>query len=138
MAIDSFSGPYRFLSNFYPAQIELYGLIFPTTEHAYQACKTFDLEWACRIQAATTPASAKRLGRKIPMREDWEQVKDQIMLMCLQKKFVQPYFREKLLATGSSMLIEGNTWGDRYWGVYAGEGLNKLGQLLMQVRRELR
>lgn len=138
MAINGFNGEYRFLSNFYPVEIQLGGYTFPSSEHAYQALKTLDLAWVERIRKSTTPASAKRMGRKAPMRPDWEQVKERCMLACLRAKFAHPYLRDRLLATKNQELIEVNTWGDTYWGVYAGEGYNRLGELLMQLRRELR
>jgi hypothetical protein len=90
-----------------------------------------------RIRLADTPAEAKRLGKTILLRKHWEEVKVYIMLHLLKQKFAVPVLRDELLATGDAQLIEGNTWGDIYWGVCGGVGKNVLGMLLMQVRDEL-
>lgn len=136
--INSFSGQYRFLSNFSPSQVRLHDFVYPTVEHAYQANKTNSLFDHELIRMAGTPGQAKKLGRMIKIRDDWELVKDDIMLYFLRKKFAEPILRDVLLATGSQELVEGNTWGDTYWGVCNGVGQNKLGQLLMRVREESR
>lgn len=145
MAITRFEGKYDFLSNFYMADIEITSpktgevLEFPSTEHAYQAFKTLDLLWFERIRTAETPADAKRFGKKCPMRDDWDQIKDKVMLHVCRAKFNQhPDLAAKLLETGDRELIEGNWWNDTYWGVCKGVGLNKLGQTLMRIREELR
>lgn len=81
---------------------------------------------------------AKRRGRKLTIRSDWNKVKDDVMLELLRLKFAIPDLRDKLLATENATLIEGNTWGDTYWGVCRGIGDNTLGVLLMQVRSEIK
>jgi ribA/ribD-fused uncharacterized protein len=137
--IDSFQGEYRFLSNFWPAEVVYEGLRYPTVEHAYQAAKTLDLDERRRIAALATPAEAKRVGRGPAPRPDWERVKFAVMEACVGDKFARhAELREALLATGDAWLEEGNTWGDRVWGVYRGEGENRLGRILMKVRAELR
>lgn len=136
--IDSFSGAYHFLSNFSAAEVWLDGMSYPTVEHAYQAAKTFDVRERVRIQHADTPNEAKKLGRKSTLRNDWEEVKDEVMYKLLRQKFRQhPTLSHQLLETGDQELIEGNWWGDRYWGMCKGQGQNMLGKLLMQVRTEL-
>lgn len=134
----SFQGPHRFLSNFWPAPVRYGGILFPTTEHAYQAAKSDDVNEAIRVSLLKSPGDAKRVGRTLVVRKDWEQVKRQIMLDVLRLKFSLPDLRRRLLATGDVQLVEGNTWGDRYWGVCNGVGENWLGRLLMQVREECR
>lgn len=134
----SFQGPHRFLSNFWPAPVRYGGILFPTTEHAYQAAKSDDVNEAIRVSLLKSPGDAKRVGRTLVVRKDWEQVKRQIMLDVLRLKFNLPDLRRRLLATGDVQLVEGNTWGDRYWGVCNGVGENWLGRLLMQVREECR
>lgn len=134
----AFQGPYRFLSNFWPAPVRYGGILFPTTEHAYQAAKSNDRNEAVRVSLLKSPGDAKRVGRTLTVRPDWEQVKEAVMLDVLRLKFALPDLRRKLLATGSVQLVEGNTWGDRYWGVCNGAGKNRLGVLLMQVREECR
>lgn len=135
--IDAFIGPNRFLSNFYPAEVAMGGLEFSTVEHAYQAMKTLDQQARYAIKLQKFPSAAKRMGRVVKIRADWDQVKDEIMLELLRQKFKHIQLRERLLATGREELIEGNTWGDTYWGVCRGVGENRLGKLLMQVRTEL-
>jgi ribA/ribD-fused uncharacterized protein len=139
-AIDSFQGEYRFLSNFHPAQTVFEGITYPTSEHAYQAAKSLDPADRRRIATLPTPAEAKRAGRALPnIRADWEQAKFDVMERVVRDKFTRNVeLREKLLATGDAELIEGNTWGDRVWGVYEGQGENHLGRILMKVRAQLR
>jgi len=136
--IDSFRGKYYFLSNFYPAQLTYNEVTYLNAEAAFQAQKVFSKEEQL-LFANLLPSEAKRLGRRVNLRPDWDRVKDQIMYEVVKAKFEQnPDLRAKLLATGYVYLEEGNTWGDRYWGVDAnGVGLNKLGHILMQVRCEL-
>ena len=137
--IDSFSGPYHFLSNFSAAEVWLDGESYPSTEHAYQAAKTTDRGWRRMVQLAPTPNAAKRIGRKAPMRQGFDDIKVEVMFQLVRQKFRQHAdLSEKLLATGDAELIEGNWWGDTFWGVCRGEGENNLGKVLMRVRAELR
>jgi len=134
-AIDKFTGDYDFLSNFYPATIEVEETVFPSVEHAYQAMKSKDPEERERIRACKTAGDAKRAGQKVSLRPEWEEIKVQVMKTLLMLKFMDnPDLAERLLATGNAELIEGNHWGDRVWGVYKGEGQNLLGRLLMKTR----
>ncbi len=136
--IHVFSGEYRFLSNFWPALVMLDGMAFPTVEHAYQAAKTNDMIERRRISALATPGQAKRAGRELHLDSDWDgERKEAVMLDLLRQKFSIPKLREMLLATGDRDLIEGNTWGDTFWGVCRGTGQNNLGKLLMRVRDEV-
>lgn len=133
------SEPYRFLSNFYPAEVELDGVIYPTVEHAYQAAKSDDPVSREYVRAAPTPAEAKRAGRRLKARKDWDAVKVGIMFVLLLRKFDEGTpLAEKLLATGNRYLEEGNWWGDVFWGVSGGQGKNMLGILLMGVRESLK
>lgn len=135
--VRGFEGEHRFLSNFYPSVI-YYSLVrYPTVEHAYQAAKTLDLQTRQMISLAPSPGQAKRMGRKVALRADWEERKIGIMRTLLRKKFATKVMRDKLLATGSMLLVEYNTWGDRFWGVCDGRGQNHLGKLLMEIRKEL-
>jgi ribA/ribD-fused uncharacterized protein len=137
--IARFSGDYRFLSNFYPATVVFEGLTYPDVEHAYQSAKTLDISERRIIAALPTPAEAKHAGEALKYRDDWLQIKYQVMLTCVRDKFTRhPDLRAKLLATGDAYLEEGNTWHDQIWGVYDGHGTNWLGIILMQVRAELR
>ena len=85
-----------------------------------------------------SPVIAKRIGRKVNLRADWEDVKCDIMKELLKKKFENAELAEKLLATGDMELVEGNNHGDRFWGMVNGVGKNMLGKLLMEVRDDLR
>lgn len=140
--ITNFRGTYEFLSNFAHSPLVYEGETYPTVEHAFQAAKTFDPEERAKVRMAASPGSAKRLGRRVTLRIDWETVKYDIMLALLRQKFNDSVLCEKLLATGDAELIEGNTWGDRTWGCVEVKGKwvgkNRLGHLLMQVRAELR
>ena len=138
--IDSFRGKYYFLSNFFPAEVTYSGLTYQNNEAAFQAQKTYSKEE--RIEFTTLePRDAKRRGRRVRLRKDWEQVKDRIMEEIVRAKFSQnEELKEQLLATGDAQLVEGNRWNDRYWGVdiRSGVGENHLGKILMKVRSELR
>lgn len=135
--ISSFSGKYRFLSNFWAVPITYEGRVYRSVEHAYQAAKTIDPEVKDKIVIAFLPAQAKRLGRKAILRPGWETKKLAIMEELLRLKFQHPGLREALLATEGEELIEGNTWGDCFWGACGKEGHNHLGNLLMKVRDSL-
>lgn len=140
--IDSFQGEYRWLSNFWPAPVYYDGDGYPSVENAYQAAKTA-LPAEREPFRSCTAGQAKRLGRRVTMRFDWEGLKLRVMEDLLRQKFAGYHddLTQKLLATGDAVLVEGNTWGDRYWGKVPdaqGEGENHLGQLLMKIRNELR
>lgn len=137
--ITSFTCGNRFLSNFYPCYVELDGAPYPSVEHAYQAAKTFDIGIRERLQSSLLSAGhAKGMGRRLPLRWNWDEIKLEVMEKLLRQKFRCPYFRACLLATQDAELIEGNTWGDTFWGVCNGVGENHLGKLLMQVREEIK
>ncbi|NCE64113.1 NADAR family protein [Pseudoflavonifractor sp. 524-17] len=134
-AIKEFKGEYFFLSNFYIAPVIYQGIRFENNEAAFQAAKCPE-----RMQEFRDldPRSAKRLGQKVNLRPDWGTIKYDVMYQVCKEKFSQnPDLLSKLLQTGDAELIEGNTWGDRVWGVCHGVGENHLGKILMQVRREL-
>lgn len=136
--VGSFTGPYRFLSNFYPSDIWMDGYEYPTVEHAFQASKCYEPLWRSMIRNASSSSKAKSHGRKVRLREDWEEVKYNIMYSLVLQKFARHFdLRELLFDTGDAMLVEGNSWGDTYWGVCKGEGQNQLGKILMGTRRLL-
>jgi ribA/ribD-fused uncharacterized protein len=132
---------YREFSNFYEAPFTLYGTSWPSVEHCFQAQKfPTDPSLQEKIRVAKTPASAKRLGRtKTPhFRADWNEVRDSIMLECLQAKFSQnPQLAATLKDTGTAQLRE-KSLSDSYWGTGRnGCGRNRLGSLLHEVRKAL-
>jgi len=112
------------------------GFIFDNAEATFHSFKDTSRQSEF---ADLNPYSAKRKGRTVKLREDWERVKDDIMYQVVKAKFEQnDELKEKLLATGNEELVEGNTWNDMYWGVYDGKGYNVLGTILMLVRHELK
>ena len=136
--IDRFTGKYRFLSNFWSVTIAFEGHSYRTVEHAFQAAKTYDEEERRRIRAMSNCAEAKQRGKTLDLRPDWEDMKVKIMRELLRQKFGTEPLKSQLLKTGKAVLIEGNWWGDRFWGVCDGKGENMLGRLLMEIRTELR
>jgi ribA/ribD-fused uncharacterized protein len=132
-----FSGRFRFLSNFYPAKVTYDRVVYPSVEHAYQAAKTLRAASRLLIKNAPTPGEAKRLGRQVPLRANWDSMRLAVMLDLLRKKFKHPELRDLLLETGALHLEEGNTWGDTFWGTVHDRGHNHLGKLLMRVRDDV-
>ena len=134
-----FSGEYEFLCNFHQRSFEFEGRTYPSSEHAFQAAKTLQDHEKDGIAGAFTPSLAKRLGRHVKLRPDWEKIKIDVMRSVLQAKFSDKTLRKKLLETGDMELVEGNTWGDMYWGLDSNSGIgqNHLGKLLMELRRKL-
>lgn len=152
--IDSFTGEFFFLSNFYICNIEVEEISeipdssnriqtvvrrnYKSVEHAYQAMKSDDYETRKKIACCKTPGEAKRMGRQIILSPDWDKLKYSIMQSLITLKFLQNIeLKHKLILTKNFELIEGNTWGDTYWGVCNGVGENNLGKILMAVRDRL-
>ena len=140
-SIDRFEGDQRFLSNFHPAKVWHDGISYPTVEHAFQAAKSLDFAERRRIASLSTPGQAKRTGRVIRRRPDWDQVRRSIMFeLVLQKFSYHLELKHRLLSTGDLDLIEGNSWHDNFWGscscipCEAIPGENHLGKALMIVR----
>jgi len=139
MTIDSFFGKHRFLSNHWPCKVVLDQVEYPSIEHAYVAAKTTDPnERQLFLEMNLTAGQAKRYGRILPLRQDWEDVKLSVMSALIEQKFAKgSELGQKLIDTYPHKLIEGNTWGDRYWGVCNGVSQNWLGILLMSRRFDL-
>lgn len=135
--IDSFRGEYAFLSNFHPARVKLASRWYPTVENAYQAAKSTDPEYRKHLSACS-PSEAKRWGKTVFLKPNWGSRKLAVMRKLLAQKFWIPELREKLLATGDAHLVEGNTWGDTFWGICNGVGENHLGRMLMAIRETKR
>lgn len=143
--IQAFHHEYAFLSNFHPAVVTFEGDRYPTVEHAFQAAKTTDAKQRAQIRAAATAALAKRLGRYVSLRASWEYVKLGVMHELLLCKFQDKALKRKLVDTFPAYIIEGNSWGDNFWGVdddilshaVGARGQNWLGILLMLVRSEV-
>lgn len=140
--IDFFEGEFRFLSNFWaePGLADrLWG--YPTVEHYFQAMKSLDTEERLVIKSLFNPGQAKRRGRHVQLRADWETIKFDVMRVGIEAKFT--YFTNmayRLLDTGDQELVEGNYWHDNVWGNCTCakcvniEGQNHLGKLLMGQR----
>lgn len=140
--ITMFREEYAFLSNFYAHPFEYEGMVYPTAEHAFQAAKTLDLVEREKVRSAVTPTSARRLGKRLTLREGWETARFTVMEEVIRLKFTDPHLRAKLVATGKRELIEGNTWRDTTWGMIrtgggGWKGRNELGKILMKVRTEV-
>lgn len=136
---NSFTGRDRFLSNFWLCKIQYNGLTYPSVQHAYQAQKTTDVNIQKQISQLSTPYEAKSFGKTIAIRNDWDQIKLQIMYKLVNKKFSEnPTLKNLLISTQDKVLIERNTWGDTFWGVYDNKGENNLGKILMKVREGLK
>lgn len=112
------------------------GQWYPSVEHAYQAAKCLHKHDELAIRNADSASMAKRLGKSIEIRPDWDKIKLEVMADLLWQKFMlNPELRARLLnETGDRELVEGNTWGDTYWGKCAGVGKNHLGRLIMHIR----
>lgn len=137
--INKFAGEYKFLSNFDTTPFVFNNRTYKSVEHAYQAYKATNQTDFELVANATTPGRAKRVGRSIECRPDWDDVKVDVMLKLVRAKFISnPHLKDKLLDTGECELIEGNTWNDTFWGVCNGKGHNMLGVILMKIREELR
>jgi len=137
--IKEFQGRYRFLSNFWLCKISYEGRVWRSVEHAYQAAKCKLEEDKLSIFDIVKPGEAKRFGRIVRMRQDWEEVKLSIMEALIWEKFKDSTLRQWLINTGNKTLQEGNHWHDTFWGVdlQTGQGENHLGKLLMKVRKGL-
>lgn len=138
--INEFRGEYDFLSNFVDCPIEMDGWVYKSVEHAYQSMKSHDKQWKTYCCDQTNSASdIKVKSKKINIRKDWDSVKYDIMKVCLIQKYNIEPFRSKLIDTGDDFIMEGNWWGDVYWGVdlKTNKGENNLGKIIMEIRDNL-
>ena len=136
--IKTFENEYFFLSNYYEIPVEYKGLHYLSSEAAYQAQKCIS-ESEMHQFTTLTPDESKKLGKRIQIREDWNDVKVTIMREIVRNKFNQHEdLKKKLIATGNTILEEGNTWNDTFWGISlkTGIGCNHLGKILMDLRTE--
>jgi N-glycosidase YbiA len=134
--ITAFRDRYAFLSNFHPVKFEYNGFIYNSAEHAFQAAKAANPAVHDAIALARTPGAAKALGRTCRIRPGWDRLRLQVMEDILRRKFSTIDMRRALMATGDAELVEGNWWGDTFWGVCNGRGHNHLGKILMKLRKE--
>ncbi len=135
-SISEFDGRYRWLSNFWLSPVAMRGYVFPTVENAYQAAKSLPQR---QRYINCSPGAAKRMGQKVDIPANWDSDKLIVMRKLLNQKFQIGTFNAlNLDHTGSKEIIEGNTWGDVFWGVCDGVGENNLGKMLMEIRDENR
>lgn len=135
--VRGFFGQYRFLSNFWPARVQWGRLVYPSSEHAYQAAKVRDEERERFLHV--TAAESKKLWRMIGAElspSEWNDYRDEVMAEVVFSKFLLNHdLRQKLVETGDRYLEETNWWRDEYWGCNPqGHGENKLGVILMRTR----
>jgi ribA/ribD-fused uncharacterized protein len=136
--IDRFDTQWSFLSNFYMSEVHFKGKKYPSVEHAYQAAKVSDRIRHEEIRVAPTPGEAKILGRKYQDDHEFDGKKLEVMETLVRDKFTRSnYLRAMLHLTRQATLVEGNSWGDKFWGICDGEGANHLGKILMKIRNEL-
>lgn len=138
--IKEFKNQYFFLSNFYECPIYYNKLVFCNAEAAFQAQKVIDEKEQYKF-INLNASQARKLGKTIVLRKDWEEVKDNIMYEIVKRKFtVNKELQQKLIDTKDEELVEGNWWHDTYWGMDSktGIGKNKLGKILMKVREEVK
>lgn len=145
MKISFFKDEFEFLSNFYLAPFTWKNKTWSTVEHAFQASKSRNPYYVEIIRKAKFPAIAKKIGRKVVLREGWEEIKIPLMTELVLLKFEQNLdLKNKLLSTGSAELVEGNYWHDNFWGncfcskCKNVKGQNVLGTILMEVREYLK
>lgn len=138
--IKEFKNQYFFLSNFYEYPIYYNKLVFCNAEAAFQAQKVINEKDQYKF-INLNASQARKLGKTIQLRKDWEEIKDNVMYEIVKRKFtINKELQQKLLETKEEELVEGNWWHDTYWGVDSktGIGQNKLGKILMKVREEVK
>lgn len=138
--IKEFKNQYFFLSNFYEYPIYYNKLVFCNAEAAFQAQKVINKKDQYKF-INLNASQARKLGKTVQLRKDWEEIKDNIMYEIVKRKFtINKELQQKLLETKEKKLVEGNWWHDTYWGVDSktGIGQNKLGKILMKVREEVK
>ena len=139
--IESFKGIYTWLSNMVPVKIIYEGIEYPSVEHAYMSAKSSDMAWKSRCaDTQISPKQIKQESKSIRLRDEWEDMKIDVMKECLEQKYQQEPFKTLLLGTGETHIQEGNWWGDFFWGVdiKTGKGENNLGKLIMKIRNDLK
>jgi ribA/ribD-fused uncharacterized protein len=152
--INTFTGRWKFLSNFYPANIEHKGIKYPSVEHFYVAMKIKEDQVVnskfitlndCQefISRMKDPSMVKKFGKTLKIRKDWDDVKIKIMEWAVTEKFKDPELSKMLASTNNEELVEGNWWHDVYWGKCncdrcGNKGENNLGKILMSVREKIK
>ena len=136
-AIRGFFDQFRFLSNFHVSPCHYNDHCYMSTEHAYMAQKATNREDMVYIATSPNPIEARRRGKTIKLREDWDDIRLDVMYKANLSKYKDPIMRRRLQQTGNRYLEETNWWNDKFWGVCNGQGQNNLGKIIMRVRYEM-
>lgn len=132
--IKGFFGSYRWLSNFHESPVYYNGILFLSSENAYQSAKCKNSDDIIKY-LGISPSQSKKISKTIESVDNWHDIKYDIMSSIVFDKFYRDLeLRHLLLSTGNKYLEETNHWNDIYWGVCNGVGQNKLGLILMKVR----
>lgn len=141
--IKEFQDEYRWLSNFAPVKVEYGGMVFPSTENAYQAMKGISLAHAFKCTSCD-PSVSKKLGKICELRPNFDEIKLQLMYNLNLRKYLNEKYKQLLLDTGDMNIVEGNYWHDNFWGdCYCPrcknfKGENNLGIIIMKIRDIIR
>lgn len=139
--IKEFQKEYRWLNNFAPVKITLDNIDYYSVEHAYMSAKSDNIEWKKFCSDSENKAGdVKRKSKTLKVKDNWNEIKIQIMRECIKQKFNQEPYKTKLLNTGTEYIQEGNMWNDKFWGVClkTNKGQNNLGKLIMEIRNQLK
>ncbi len=129
------------VKQFCPCTIVLNGIAYPSVEHAYMSAKSDDVRWYLKCTDENIkPGAIKKMSRKILLVSNWDSIKIEVMLECLNQKFNQEPYKTLLIETGDAYIQEGNFWGDTFWGVDLNTkiGENHLGKFIMEIREKLK
>ncbi len=132
------NGRYKCFSNWYSCSFTYQGYTWSNSEQALMYFKSFDKEYQKKIKKANNPAVAKKLGRQVKLRPDWDQVKLSLMIEILYAKFSQNADLKEILLNTNGVKIHEDC-NDPWWGGgpnYPG-GRDYLGRALMSVRKIL-
>ena len=136
---NGFKDEFKFLSNMQLCTVFCFNEMYHSVENAYQASKCANKEDRKKFQHHD-PYKAKKDGKTVQMRSDFNDKRLEFMEALLRRKFSDKNFhlKQKLIETGDLELVEVNSWGDTFYGECNGVGENHLGKLLMKIRQELK
>ena len=136
--LNSFTKENYFLSNMFPCKIIYEGITYQSSEALFQALKLENVKEREQF-SKLNGYEAKQLGRKIKLRNNWNDYRIEAMKIALYNKFTQNIeLAKRLVGTNDLLLEEGNSHGDVFWGTVKGVGQNNLGKLLMLLRETLK
>jgi len=135
--------PYKFLKR---KGIVADNELYLSSEHLYQALKSESKKWQKLIRDTEKPEKTKNLAQKklktllannentFLIREDWHDIKIEVMRICVYLKFLQNEDLLNKLKSAEYKFEERNCWGDRFWGTVYGAGENWLGKILHETK----